>query len=442
MYERLKRIRMNTKKFNKWFLGTAVVALGMAAVSCEDEPDKFELTGGTPTIKFIRMTSPELADSLITSAYMENTICLVGENLTSIHELYFNDQKATLNTSYITKNTLIVDVPSKIPSKVSNKIFMINQDNDTTSYDFKVLVPSPTINSISCEWAKSGTIATITGNYFLDDENVPLTLTLADDTPVKITKLSTTSISFEVPDDPASGNLTVTSIYGSGRSKFQFHDTRNILFDWDGTRGGLSIGHGWRNGNVHPSGQDVEGIDGSYLYFGGYDLVGAWENDWAEDQFSFNYWPDPANGYTALSDRPAFRSMLNNYEISQLQLKFELYIPSSNPWSAKSMQIMFSSNDNVTYSNANNAYFSDYSVPRALWTPWESTGSYDTADDWVTVTIPLSDFIYDCDGGKSSGQLTKNSFTGLAFFVFKGGVTGTDCSPVMYIDNIRVVPNE
>ena len=58
---------------------------------------------------------------------MANTICLVGENLRSVYELYFNDQKAILHTSYITDHTLMVDVPKEIPSVVTDKIYMGDQ---------------------------------------------------------------------------------------------------------------------------------------------------------------------------------------------------------------------------------------------------------------------------------------------------------------------------
>ncbi len=30
--------------------------------------------------------------------------------------------------------------------------------------------------------------------------------------------------------------------------------------------------------------------------------------------------------------------------------------------------------------------------------------------------------------------------TGFTFFLWNGGVEGTDCTPELYIDNIRVVP--
>src|SRR5699024_12153164 len=45
------------------------------------------------------------------------------------------------------------------------------------------------------------------------------------------------------------GYINVKSIYGTGRSKFRYYDTRNILFDWGGSHGGMAIAHGWRDGS-------------------------------------------------------------------------------------------------------------------------------------------------------------------------------------------------
>ena len=34
-----------------------------------------------------------------------------------------------------------------------------------------------------------------------------------------------------------------------------------------------------------------------------------------------------------------------------------------------------------------------------------------------------------------------SDFANLQMFVWAGGVAGVECSPLLYIDNIRVVPN-
>ena len=159
------------------------VCTGLSLTSCQEDPDKFVSTDGNPEVFYVRATAPESADSLIVASYMDNVICLVGNNLRSIRELYFNDQKAVLNTSFITDHTLIVSVPKTIPATVTNKIYMVSSV-DTVSYDFSVLVPSPVVRSMSCEYAHVGDQATLYGDYFIDDSNVPLTISMAGNVPV------------------------------------------------------------------------------------------------------------------------------------------------------------------------------------------------------------------------------------------------------------------
>lgn len=415
-----------------------LVFMGVTATSCEDEPHKYEIADGVPTIKYVKVTSPESGDSLITAAYMDNLICIVGDNLRSTVELWFNDQKAVLNTSYMTDNTILVSVPGTIPGEVSNLMYFVTSGNDTITYPFEVIVPAPSVNSMSCEYAPAGSEATIYGNYFIDDPNVPLSIAFGNVDVTEITDIQMSQVSFIVPQGVEECNVSVTSIYGTTVSSFHYLDTRNILFDWDGSHGGITSGHGWRNGVVQST--NPEGIDGSYIYFGGVSMSGAVGGTWAEDNFSFNYWPEPENGYPELSSMPEFAEMLDRYELSELQIKFEAYVPTSNPWQSSALQMIFSGNDIVTYATGNNGYFSNTDLPRGLWIPWQLTGSYDTGDQWVTVSMNLSEFNRTHEGQACGSALSKDDFTGLTFFVWNGGVEGTDCNPVICIDNIRIVP--
>ena len=201
-------------KISRWLLCTALVTCQVAFLSsCEDEPDKYEISGGKPTIRYIRPLGLESADSILTGAYMDNNICIVGENLRSITKMFFNDQEAKLIPSLITDNTLIVTVPGRIPGEVFNKIFMVNNANDTTTYDFKVLVPGPTINNMTNEWAQVGEKATIYGNYFVDDPNTPLTLTI-NGTKVAIDEFDISHITFTVPSGLSEGPIEISTVYG------------------------------------------------------------------------------------------------------------------------------------------------------------------------------------------------------------------------------------
>lgn len=426
-------MKYNMKTICRFFALTTIAIVGFVMAGCEDEPDKYEVADGLPTVKYVRMTTPSASDSLIDGAYMANTICLVGDNLRSIYELYFNDQKAILNTSLMTDHTVIVDVPKTIPADVTNKIYMVNINKDTVAYDFKVLVPAPQVRSMSNEYAKPGSTATIYGDYLLDDANVPLEINFPGNVAVtEFLSISKTAVRFVVPEGAElSGNVTVKSIYGTGRSNFHYMDARGFLFDWDGTKG-LPSGHGWRNGVVSSSTEGIEPLDGNYLVFSGNLDNTAWPD---EDRQSFNYWPEPTAGYPELS------TLFDAEEWRTLQLKFECFIPASTPWTTTSLQMIFTSNEHVTYATGNNGYIGNDEVPRGLWTPWLETGSYDTGDEWVTVTVPLANFVYTRYGATSANSLDKDSFTGLTFVLYAGPQNaGTNGPILMGIDNIRVVP--
>lgn len=442
-------MKFNINKINSIMLAALTVCSGFALQSCEDEPDKFELTDGNPTIYYIRPADVAAKDSLLTSSYPEKQICIVGKNLTSIKQMYFNDQKVILNTSYITDKTMILTVPKEIPDAVTDKIYMINQKNDTTTYDFHVIVPAPAIGSMSCEYANAGDEVTINGSYFIDDPATPITVTLPDGQVVKdFTAKTRSSLTFTMPECSVSGPFTVTSVYGSDKSKFYYRDTRGLLFDFDGATG---LGcHGWHDSTIK---SDETSITGKFLQLG--DGASTLTSDsWSEGTFSFEYWPGdwttPISYTKGVSQK--LTDLVDFTNFNNLAYKFEMYIPKSNPWSTCALQLIVAGVDKVggagagvdvdgeTCAGANNSYFQGDVLPRGIYRPWEATGSYDTGDKWVTVTMPIADFKYGVNGTTASGILTAKDFTSFELFVMGGGVAGTDCQPIIKIDNIRVVP--
>lgn len=438
---------MKTRYIN-WFFVAALAMMGCLMTACEDQPDKYEIADGVPTLKYVRSPLPEEADSLLVGAYLGNTVCLVGDNLRSIYELYFNDQKATLNTSYMTDHTVLVDIPKNIPEEVTNKIYMITKSGAKVDFDFSVMVPAPVVSSMSCEYAPAGSEAVLYGDYFVDDPNVPLTISMPGDITVEgeqITSITKTAVKFIVPEGAMQGNIRVKSIYGTGQSIFQYKDTRNILFDWDGNyEGALAAGNSW-NGDNEKKGQilaSVPSVDNNYMVLGTTFLSGGqWDTP---PEYTMMYWPDlnATEGCVPLYDLPQFKKMLEDYTIEELALKFEVYVPTSNPWMAEGMQIMFTSLDEASIQKHNNDYFYQTETPRGVWVPWEETGSYDTGDQWVTVTLKMSEFNKQLSGVVSETELTKEKLAGLSIFLRGGGVDGKECEPIICIDNIRVVPVE
>jgi hypothetical protein len=446
--------KMKTRYIN-WFFVAALAMMGCLMTACEDQPDKYEIADGVPTLKYVRSPLPEEADSLLVGAYLGNTVCLVGDNLRSIYELYFNDQKATLNTSYMTDHTVLVDIPKNIPEEVTNKIYMITKSGEKVDFDFSVMVPAPVVSSMSCEYAPAGSEAVLYGDYFVDDPNVPLTISMPGDITVEgeqITSITKTAIKFIVPVGAMQGNIRVKSIYGTGQSVFQYKDTRNILFDWDGKyEGALAAGNSW-NGDNEKKGQilaSVPSVDGKYMVMGPATLSGGqWQTP---GEYLMMYWPDPnaTEGCVPLYNLPQFKKMLEDYKIEELALKFEVYVPTSNPWMAEGMQIRFTSLDEVSMSNQTQDYIwnddeshEEGKAPRGVWVPWEETGSYDTNNQWVTVTLKMSEFNKLVSGLASDTEFTQDRFAGLSIFLRGGGVDGKECEPIICIDNIRVVPVE
>ena len=442
-------------KMNWFFLAMGVVSMGMAITSCEDEPDKFELTGGTPVIKYIRPQGATAKDSLLTSAFTGSGICIVGENLTSIQEMYFNDIKAVLNTSLITSHTMLVTVPKEIPASNTGKIYMINKDKDTTTYDFGVQVPAPTVASLKCEYVHAGEEALIQGQYFVNDPNQPLSITFTGIqnsanvvVPAEnIKKITQATVSFIVPEGAPEGQIKVETIYGEGVSGFYFRDKRNIITDFDGDNHAGSetgvIPQGW---NLKPTYLTEGGVDGYYCQIGPADTEGGWVEDLKLSFWCGNWNGDPMSIQKGENGVP-LRNCFDFSDWENMSLKFELCIPSSNPWSAGALQIMFVNNLQCANDSwQNNTYIhtsadGGLDLPRALYNPWQATGSFDTADEWITVTIPLTDFVYNDDGTKAPSPMNPQSFDSFIMWPINGGVAGTACTPIFRYDNIRVVPN-
>jgi hypothetical protein len=414
---------MNMKKIYKSTIKmvTALFVLAslIAIPACNDNPDAYVVASGKPTVSYVRIPDATSSDSLITHAFMGTTIALIGENLRSVKEIWFNDQQAILNTSLITPTALIVVVPNTIPDNVSGKIYMITASNDTVKYDFGVDVPSPLLNSMNCEYVADGGNAVLNGNFFLpvDGSTLP-EVYFSPNIKAEVVSATITKITVKVPTGAGVGPISVKSRYGTTRSKaFYFRDNRGMILDWDNT----NAAGGWRSGVIAST--NPTGISGNYVRFSG----SLDDSSWNEDGFSFNLW-GTANG------RP--QGDLFSIDPASAVIKFEVNVDKA--WSSSALQMIFT----PWTTSGTNSYIADGTTPRGLWNPWATAdkGTYMT-DGWITVTIPIKDFKYD-HTGKLLKMADPGNYGGLTFFVYNGGVVGTPCTPDICIDNIRVVPAE
>ena len=418
----------------------AAAVLGFA--SCEDYPDAFELADGVPTVHYVRYAD---RDVLIEQAYMSEVVCFVGENLCSVRELFFNDQKAVLNTSFITENTLVAAVPGNLPAIKTDKVYMITKGQDTVSVDFKVMMPAPQIKSMSCEFQAPGTDVTVYGNYFAE----PMTITFEDGAGPAVTSfksISMTEVTFTIPADAKPGKIKIETESGLARSPFSYYDfCDGLITDFDGTTD--IVPQGWNFSGVYSS---EGGIMGNYVELKSanpLDASGAWNEDFKIDFWCGNWNGDPMSVTSGPGTPICY--VVDFTDFKNMALKFELCIPAENPWMSGALQLIFASADKAANDSWQNNTFvhSSASDPagldlcRGLYRPWETTGSFHTDGKWITVTVPFSEFTYNSDGTSGAVPLQKpEDFASFVIWAWSGGVVGTECTPVFRIDNIRAVP--
>jgi hypothetical protein len=410
---------------------TFVALLALCMASCAEDTNK-QATGGTPVVQYVRALSATLPDNLVESEYLGARLAIIGTGLAGVNKVMFNDVQAILNPAYVTENSIIVSIPTAIPGIKEDKIRLYTSEA-LCEYAFEVKVPAPAVAAMDCEWKAEGETATITGQYFVNDDATPLTVTFTGGVAAEIKSSTVNSITLTVPNGAQEGPVTVTSVYGASKSAFWYKDSRNIILNFNADDyPDYGYYFGWHGGTGI---SDENGINGTYLTFGG----SMDDETWDDGKFGFEVW-------TYLPTDPDFfdASKPDNYA-----LKFEVRVPDA--WSAAALQVIFTGADDVmlNWQNGNgltfnskwgaaNGYLADDTWPRGLWNPWASTGTYQNSE-WATVTIPMSDFKYN----KNGAAVTPNGaghFSGITLFVNGGGVKGTPCTPTIHIDNVRIVP--
>jgi hypothetical protein len=232
-----------------------VIAFAMAGtiISCSED----DSNGGAPKISYVRITKPTASDSLLVSAGQGQMIAIMGQNLKDVRQLWFNDQRASLNPSFITDQTIITRVPSEIPTEINNMMKLIFGNGETLEYDFSVDISEPLISYMKSEFVNTGDVAVIHGNYFYE----PLSVSFAGGAQGEIVSVADDMIEVKVPAGAQAGPITITSNFGSTESSFWFRDNRNLIATFDGTTGGL-----WHGPNyIVSSDPAIQPVDGKFI---------------------------------------------------------------------------------------------------------------------------------------------------------------------------------
>ena len=375
------------KSIKKLVLGI-LITIGLLSIFNSCEKDDSE---GIPSISYIRITSPESSDSLLASAGQGQLIAIVGNNLENAVEIWFNDQRALLTPTYITKTSILVAVPSQIPLSVNNTMKLVFKNGYELNHDFKVDISEPVVSMMDVEYVKENEVAVIRGNYFY----APLTVTFTGGVDGQVENLTDQEIQVRVPAGAQPGPITVKTNFGETESEFWFRDNRNLLIHNDPWSGW------WGETNVVP-GTDPLAISGNFTRIT--QNIGAW--GWTE-------WIGGKEDALATSKNLPDDAVLNP---EKYFMKFE--VNTLKPYNGNRIKFMIGQVNGPDPNWNNEPYF------------WEPP--FDTEGKWRTVTIPFEDVVdkYTTNWGvRPQGYGVKIWFHG-------PGSLEADIA----FDNLRVVP--
>lgn len=394
--------------------------------SCEEDDDgmHLETPNGKPEIRYIRTTNPNSADSLLVAAELGSTIAIVGRNLGGTRQVWFNDQEALITPTWVTNRTIIVAVPVNAPLKITDKLYLIDENGDTLAHDFKVTIPPPKVVSARNEWVQEDENLVINGDFFFE----PLSVTFTGGGEGEIVSVSQNTIEVTVPEGATEGPVTVSTMFGSTESTFHLWDTRNIVLDFDNI-----LPNGWRIGKLA---NDNGPINGNYLVVSG--NINANQRDEgpgapAESPLAMEYWGGP-DGRTE-NFYPLYPNSYRDYV-----LKFEAKV---TKWYGGYLNICLST---PTHNGNNQEIWSNSINARAIWGPWAEEGKeFSTNGRWITVVIPLTEFQYYMDHSSergvyyTPGQKFVETAAGSFSTWLLGSPENTGNEVEFFIDNIRFV---
>lgn len=382
--------------------------IGSLLTSCDNDEQL-----GTPVVHYVRVTDPAKSDSLLEAGPLGRVVAIVGENLGGANEVWFNDQRASLNPTYVTNRNIVVTIPNKAPTEITNQLRIKFQNGTELLHDFETAIAAPLLEAMKNEYAPIGSTTNITGDFFFE----PISVVFTGGAEAEIVSVEQNTVTFIVPEGAEMGPVTVETNFGETVSSFHYKDQRNIILNYDD----LTAEGSWRPGPV----KSEEGIDGNYLHlFGTLDA-----NERIEDNFESQFW-----GHTRYPEpRNLFEGNVDDFAI-----KFEARV---EEWYGSYFQITWGPWDNA----GNQEVWSNLNA-RGLWRPWEEEDkTFSTEGEWMTVTIPLSEMIY--SHGQVDGTNTwtpdmtfdKNTAGTLSFWIV--ATPKADASPVdINIDNVRIVP--
>lgn len=493
-------------------LAIFIVIAGTVFFSCKKNDSG---SSGQPVITQVRTVDTTKRDSTFKQAVPGTLIVIQGNNLGGLEKVFFNDTSAFFNPVYATSTNIIITIPAtaqtaatdpKVPSTIK-----VVTNHGTATYSFQLYLPPPSISSISFD--NSGTLVYINGANFEGIQKITFPVP-GNDTALSYTVNKTfTQIVAAIPAGvPFHDSLRVYCTFGVGAVSYPPPMTITSISNENGTAGTIITVNGTNfvgidqvifPGNIPgtnlmvtsatqlsvtvPTGitttdslrlSGVLGTAASHQLFDSYitypspGYLSTFDQQWASDNTSFVGWtggyadaptttanypggtggsavllqgsPMSANagpttqgnsGMLQLNDVPWVSN--TSQSINGYSLKFEVYV--KTVWTAGSIWIAVGD-------------WYGWSSFTARYAPWETVpgGKYQPTG-WVTVTIPLTQFISGnqywqtawSTSGSPANKFSDYPKTGVGFLIANDLPSAVPAKTInIAIDNVRIVKGQ
>ncbi|WP_310107735.1 glycan-binding surface protein [Algoriphagus sp. 4150] len=398
-----------SKYINRLLLACAAVMMTLM-FSCEQEDSV-----PAPLITSVRNYEAAPNDTLITEIVTGQWVVIHGKNLAQVAQVTFGGVQANINQTLLTDGNIVVQIPSipfqSVPLEELSKVTVVSAGGSST-YSIDFVIDTPLITRVSYELPSEGDSVYIYGSNFFYVEEV----TFAGAT-ISEYRLSDngTSIGFKTPALNQSGPVTVETGSGSYTTSLNVNDPTGMLCDFDGVNTyswGANISN---NSTIFPSNRG----DFAVLENNG---LNAGNSSWWEGGRSINTEAVQWVPEDKLED-----------PVDDYAFKFEINVPGQ--WNGTSLIILKDFNWDYV----------------ARYEPWNlgsnRTAPFTTKGNWITVTIPFSEFRNKPNGGKDGAGESVGSLKDLlgdsgsgSINIFSVNDSSEAAAPMnIAIDNIRVV---
>lgn len=442
----------------------AVVTVGFT--SCDDDDEASGSSPITVTQIYLERSTATVTDRPVDFARLGQTIRIEGSGFKGLKELYVNGFRTYFNTTYITNNNMIVSLDMDTPisgadPEERNTIRFVKSGTEYV-YEFEIRAASPVIKSISNTLPKAGETVTVYG------ENLQLTESVTLPGGTQVTKITNAPeeedgewFSFVMPSDVTEyGAITVTCANGTAVSAEYFNNSNCIVLDFDGN--GAQGSWNWsETGSMISSDDLVDDPLGTPLGTGRGKVLKIIPDRLLDAGGIAQGKPRATECWTAGSGNELddwsrmYTYIPETTPLTDVAFQFDIYVPGT--WVGTG-HIQICLINSFNFGGIGSDDDSD-SKQCAFYCPWIVDGEvvpFTTGDQWVTVTIPFSEFgkyaaeIEDGDTPTFSEVVTeRNAATnrnfGMGFVNTDFTLDGVEyesavCSQEIYIDNWRVVP--